>query len=247
MPRRKGGLATVGSKVDYSSVNDILVPYRRVSTREQVIKGAGLKAQLTTIKYGLKFRQQTALSWDCQDEGKSGKDLHRKGLNDALDLVRAGQAGGIIVAKLDRLSRSLLDFAHLMATADREGWNIVALDLGVDLSTPAGKMMAQILAVFAEFERNVIGQRTRDGLAEKKAAGVQLGRHHMAEKLPPEVLGAILGAYHVEGGYSAAARFLNAAGMLTPMGKQVWYPATVERIVKSPDGMAYMEQWEEAA
>lgn len=247
MPRRKGGFALVNQKVDYATVSEVLVPYRRVSTREQAIKGVGLKAQLTTIKYGLKFRQQTALNWDCEDEGKSGKDLHRKGLNEALELVRQGKAGGIIVAKLDRLSRSLLDFAHLMARADAEGWNIVALDLGVDLSTPAGKMMAQILAVFAEFERNVIGQRTRDGLAEKRAEGVILGRPHMAKKLTPELLTAIIGAYHVEGGYSPAARFLNAAGTLTPTGGAIWYPATVERVVKSPDGQTFMGQWEEVA
>jgi DNA invertase Pin-like site-specific DNA recombinase len=247
MPRHKGGLAAVGTKIDFSTVSEILVPYRRVSTREQAIKGAGLKAQLTTIKYGLRFRQQTALNWDCEDEGKSGKDLHRKGLTEALDFIHAGQAGGLIVAKLDRLSRSLLDFAHLMAQADKEGWNIVALDLGVDLSTPAGKMMAQILAVFAEFERNVIGQRTRDGLAEKRAEGVILGRPHMAKNLTPELLTAIIGAYHLEGGFSQAARFLNAAGTPTPTGGAIWYPATVERVVKSPDGQALMGQWEEAA
>lgn len=246
MPRRKGGLAAVDNKIDFSSVKDILVPYRRVSTREQAIEGAGLKAQLTALKYGLKFRQQAALNWDCEDKGKSGKDLHRKGLNDALDLIRAGQAGGIIVAKLDRLSRSLLDFAHLMATAEREGWNIVALDLGVDLTTPPGKMMAQILAVFAEFERNVIGQRTKDGLAEKKAAGVVLGRRYMASTVSPELLSAIIGAYHIEGGYSPTARFLNAVGVITPTGNDTWYPATVERLVKSPDGIQFMEQWEAA-
>jgi DNA invertase Pin-like site-specific DNA recombinase len=62
-----------------------------------------------------------ALEWDCVDKGKSGKDMNRPELERALSLVRSGQAGGIIVSKLDRLSRSFLDFAYLMETARKEG------------------------------------------------------------------------------------------------------------------------------
>lgn len=242
MPRRKGGSASAG--VDYSAVKDILVPYRRVSTREQADKGAGLGAQRTAVTAGLTFRQQQALTWDCEDRGKSGKSLHRPGLDKALELVRSGQAGGIIVSKLDRLSRSLLDFAHLMATADKEGWNIVALDLGVDLATPAGKAMAGMLAVFAEFERNVIVQRTRDGLAEKRADGVQLGRRR---EVSDELLGAIVGAYFDLGGYSPVARWLNENLVATPHGGKQWYPSSVSSIVNSTDGRALIESLEIAA
>ena len=81
-----------------------------------------------------------------------------------------------MVAKLDRLSRSLLDFAALMEQARKRGWNLIALDLGVDTSTPAGEMMASVLATFAQFERRLIGQRTKDALAVKRAQGVVLGR-----------------------------------------------------------------------
>lgn len=243
MPRVKGG-GTSSGKVDFSSVKDILIPYRRVSTREQAEKGAGLPAQRTTVEFGLQMRGATALHWDCVDRGKSGKNLHRQGLKDALNHIRAGEAGGIIVAKLDRLSRSLLDFAHLMATADKEGWNIVALDLGVDLATPAGKAMAGMLAVFAEFERNVIGQRTKDGLAEKQAAGVRLGR---PRAVSDELLGAIVGMYFAEGSYNRTAKVLNEAGVATPQGGKQWYPAVIRNILLSQDGRAFMEQYEEAA
>ena len=70
-----------------------------------------------------------------------------------LALVDSGSLQAVIVAKLDRLSRSLLDFAGLMERARRQGWALVALDLGVDTSTPAGEMMANVLATFAQFER----------------------------------------------------------------------------------------------
>ncbi len=242
MPRRKGGSISV--RFDYGKLKDVLVPYRRVSTREQADKGAGLQAQFTGVGLGLQMRGATALNWDCVDKGKSGKNLQRNGLEAALKHVHAGQAGGIIVSKLDRLSRSLLDFAYLMAKADREGWNIVALDLGVDLRTPAGKAMAGMLAVFAEFERNVIRERTKDGLAEKKAEGVRLGR---PRSIDLDLLMGVIAAYHGEGSYNATAKLLNEALVPTINGGKQWYPAVVQKLVLSQDGRAIMEQFEEAA
>jgi DNA invertase Pin-like site-specific DNA recombinase len=236
MPRRKGGGA---AKVDFASVNDILVPYRRVSTREQADKGAGLAAQKTTLMAGLTMRGQVALEWDCVDKGKSGKDMNRPELERALSLVRSGQAGGIIVSKLDRLSRSFLDFAYLMETARKEGWNIVALDLGVDLRTPAGEVMAGVLALFAQFERRMIGMRTKDGLAEKRAEGVRLGR---PRSVSDGLLEAIVALYLSEENFSQVARMLNEAELETPHGGKKWYPATVQKIVTSQDGRALIEE-----
>ncbi len=242
MPRRKGGSNVI--KVDFGKLNDLLVPYRRVSTREQAEKGAGLGAQHTAINFGLQMRGARPLHWDCVDKGKSGKNLQRAGLDTALKLILAGEAGGIIVSKLDRLSRSLLDFAYLMAKADKEGWNIVALDLGVDLRTPAGKAMAGMLAIFAEFERNVISQRTKDGLAEKKAGGVRLGR---PRGMSDELLGALVAAYHAEGSYYKVAQIFNEAMVPTVSGGKQWYPAVVQKVLLSQDGRAFMERFEEAA
>jgi DNA invertase Pin-like site-specific DNA recombinase len=70
-----------------------------------------------------------------------------------------------VVAKLDRLSRSMIDFTGLMAKAQRQGWALVALDCAVDTSTATGEAMANMLATFAQFERRLIGQRTREALA----------------------------------------------------------------------------------
>ncbi len=244
MPRRKGSGHL--KLVQYESMAHILVPYRRVSTREQAIKGAGLGAQKTSLTHGLALREAEAYSWDDRfcDKGKSGKDMKREGLTNALEVIRAGQAGGIIVSKLDRLSRSLLDFAYLMAMANKEGWNIVALDLGLDLATPAGKMMAGILAVFAQFERDVISQRTKDGLAEKRAQGVRLGR---PRTIDDDLLEAIVTAWLGEENFSAVARWLNSSGLETIHGGKRWYPATVQKIVQSQDGAALVKSLKEAA
>jgi DNA invertase Pin-like site-specific DNA recombinase len=235
MPRRKGGGA---AKVDFASVNDILVPYRRVSTREQADKGAGLAAQKTTLTAGLTMRGQVALEWDCVDKGKSGKDMNRPELERALSLVRSGQAGGIIVSKLDRLSRSFLDFAYLMETARKEGWNIVALDLGVDLRTPAGEVMAGVLALFAQFERRMIGMRTKDAWP-RSVLRVRAGP---SRSVSDGLLEAIVALYLSEENFSQVARMLNEAGLETPHGGVKWYPATVQKIVTSQDGRALIEE-----
>jgi DNA invertase Pin-like site-specific DNA recombinase len=240
MPRRKGGRA-VGPSYDFSGVQHILVPYRRASTREQATNGASLPAQKTKIEYGLGFREQQALTWDCVDGGKTGENLDRPGFRRAMAHIYAGEASGIICSKLDRLTRDLLDFATITDTAKSEGWNIVLLDVGVDLHTPIGRMMAGILAIFAQFERELIVERTNDGLDQKRANGVRLGRKRI---ISDELLAAVIGAYHLEGGYSAAARFLNAAAAATPNGGREWYPATVQKIVQSQDGRKYMQQWE---
>lgn len=242
MPRRKGGMEVV--RYDFKAVKDILVPYRRVSTREQADHGTSLAAQRTKIEFGLGFREQTALNWDCTDGGRSGENLDRPGIQKALSFVYAEQAGGIICSKLDRLTRNLLDFAVLMDKATKEGWNIVLLDIGVDLHTPIGKLLAGVLALFAQFERDVIIQRTNDGLEQRKAENVRLGR---PRTISDDLLAAIIGAYYIEGSYSATARFLNAAGVATPQGGREWYPASIERIVKSQDGRTFLEMFKEAA
>jgi len=77
---------------------------------------------------------------------------------------------------MDRLSRSLLDFAGIMAEAQRQEWALIALDCPVDPSTPSGEAMASIMSVFSQLERRLIGERTKAALAERKAAGIRLGR-----------------------------------------------------------------------
>src|SRR5947199_3500736 len=71
-----------------------------------------------------------------------------------------------------------------MAKAQAQGWALVALDCAVDTTTPAGEAMAHVLATFAQFERRLIGQRTRDALAVKKKQGVRLGR---PTSIPPQL------------------------------------------------------------
>jgi DNA invertase Pin-like site-specific DNA recombinase len=210
-----------------------MVGYVRVSTDEQADSGLGLASQRAAIVAEAERRGWTLAA--IHEDALSGKSLDRPGLAAALAAVESGEAAGIVVAKLDRLSRSLKDFANLMARAQSGGWNLVALDLGVDLSTAAGEFMANVMASAAQWERRIIGQRTKDALAIKRAQGVKLGRPIV---LPSDVVTRIVADHHAGAGWSAIARQLNSEALPTAHGGSKWHPSTVRSVVQAAERAA---------
>lgn len=97
----------------------------------------------------------------------------------------------MVTAKLDRLSRSLHDFTGTVQLARRQRWALVSLDPAVDMTTPNGRLVANILASVAEWESDIIGQRTADAMAKGKARGARYGRER---QVAPEVIGRIVAA-----------------------------------------------------
>lgn len=212
-----------------------VVAYVRVSTDEQVESGAGLAAQRATIAAEVERRGWTLIE-TYEDAGASGKSLDgRPALAEALAAVESGRAASLVVAKLDRLSRSVHDAAGLLDRASKRGWSLVALDLGIDTSTPAGEAMAHVMATFGQLERRMIGQRTRDALAQKRAAGVRLGR---PSALPAEVVARIVDEHAAGGSWSAIARGLEADGVPTAQGGAKWYAATCRKVAQGQDAAA---------
>jgi DNA invertase Pin-like site-specific DNA recombinase len=203
-----------------------VIGYVRVSTEEQGASGAGLEAQRRAIRAECKRR-----GWQLdriEEDVLSGRSMKRPGLQAALEACRTGDVAGIIVSKLDRLSRSLADFAGLLAEAQMRGFNIVALDLGVDLSTPSGEFLASVMASAAQWERRIIGQRTRDALAVRKAQGVKLGR----PRTMPDELRRRIRRMHSRGmSTPRIAAKLNADGVPTARGGRQWYPSTVRAVL----------------
>src|SRR3954454_5409545 len=122
--------------------------YVRVSTEEQSSSGAGLQAQRQAIVAECERRGWQRVEV-IEDAGFSAKDMKRPGVQEALRVLEAGEASALVVAKLDRLSRSMIDFTALMGTAQKQSWALVALDCAVDTSTPTGEAMANMLATFA--------------------------------------------------------------------------------------------------
>src|SRR5689334_21285780 len=124
-----------------------IIGYCRVSTAEQVASGAGMQSQRQAIRREAKARGWVLVEL-VEDAGHSAKDLRRPGIQLALERLKDGQADALVVAKMDRLSRSMLDFAGLIERSRRQGWAVVALDLGLDTTTPNGELMANVLASF---------------------------------------------------------------------------------------------------
>lgn len=200
-----------------------VVGYVRVSTEDQGDLGAGIEAQREAIRSACAGRKWQLVA--IHEDVASGKSLaKRPGLDAAMAAIRVGDAAGLVVAKLDRLSRSVIDAAQTIELARREGWNLVALDLGVDFSTAAGTAMAQMTAVFAELERRLIGERTRAALAVKKAQGVRLGR---PRELPDPVRILIRRERATGRSFRDIAERLNEAGTPTAHGGVRWYASSV--------------------
>jgi DNA invertase Pin-like site-specific DNA recombinase len=204
-----------------------VLAYGRVSTAEQADSRAGLEAQRAAIEAECKRRGWTIVD-EIEDAGYSAKDLKRPGITKALAELQRGGADALVVSKLDRLSRSMIDFTGLMGRATKENWALVALDCAVDTTTPAGEAMAHVLATFAQFERRLIGQRTREALAQKKAQGVQLGR---PRELPQKVRTRIKRRRSAGKSLAAIANELNSAGVPTAHGGACWYPSTVRAVL----------------
>jgi len=150
--------------------------YTRVSTAEQVDSGAGLAAQAAAILGTIEHRGWQ-LAAEVTDEGVSGSVAPdaRGGLGRALRMLDGGEADVMVVAKLDRLSRSVVDLSLLLDRAERSRWSLVVLDADVDTTTAGGRLVANVLGAVAEWERRIIAERTVAALAARKAAGRRLG------------------------------------------------------------------------
>lgn len=203
-----------------------VIGYLRCSTDEQADSGLGLAAQRAVIM-GEAQRKGWAVTW-VEDAGFSAKDFNRPGVTHALHLLATHQADALVVSKLDRLSRSVVDFAATLAIAAKQGWAVVALDLGVDTSTPTGELVAGVMMQVAQWERRIIGQRTKDALAAAKQRGQRLGR----PRATTDAVVAQVVALAADGrSPHRIAQALNAAGTPTTRAATEWRASTVRRLL----------------
>jgi DNA invertase Pin-like site-specific DNA recombinase len=146
--------------------------YARTSTIDQT---AGFESQLRELE-GVKcqkiFREQT-----------SSVGIHLQ-LETALEFIR--QDDVLVVTKLDRLARSVADLMRIIQALERKGAALRVLNLGMDTSTPTGKLMLTVLGGIAQFEREMMLERQREGVA--KAAGKYKGRKPTSDTIRQEVI-----------------------------------------------------------
>ncbi len=230
--------------IDRMGINSEQLPavlYSRVSTDDQAESGLGLADQTEKLRAMAVVKGWIGL--ELVDDGVSAKNLNRPAMAEALRMLAAGEAGALVVAKLDRLTRSVVDLGELMATADSEGWALIVLDLGIDTTTASGELVANVMTAVSQWERKVIGERTSAALQTLKAGGRRLGR---PVALPHQVRTRIATERRLGSTYRAIADRLNTDDVPTVNGGQ-WRVSTVADVVNSVELDAEMADLVRAA
>lgn len=204
------------------------VGYVRVSSEKQADSQLSLKAQKAAIQAECE-RRSWILVTILEDAAVSGKSTEKRpGLEAARGMLRAGAAECLIVSKLDRLSRSVVDFGKLIEEAQSEHWSLVVLDQQLDMTTANGRMVAGVLMQFAQFERELASERTKAALQQKRAEGVKLGRN---VSTPPRVVARIRREHDNGKSLRAIAAGLNDDAIPTAQGGAAWHASTVKAIL----------------
>jgi DNA invertase Pin-like site-specific DNA recombinase len=204
--------------------------YIRVSTSGQVDHGVSLDAQEAALTAEAKRR-----GWDFElvmDKGFSAKNMNRPGLQRALAKLDAGTADHLMAVRLDRISRSVSDFAATLDRSARKGWGLVLLTPDLDTTSASGKFLAHVLASASEYERALISDRTREALARKKvvlaAKGERLGR---PKTMPDAVVERIVRERAAGRSLRAIAEGLNHDQVPTAQGGKAWYGSSIKAVL----------------
>lgn len=208
-----------------------IIGYARVSTAQQGESDVGLESQREAIR---RFAAQKGYELvGIEEDVRSGKSAKKRpGLQRALNACRRGDVAGVVFAKLDRATRSLIDFSEMVADADKHGYTIAAVDQDFDLSTSHGRAMAGMLAVFAQFERDMISERVRAGMAVVKNKGTKSGKPVGRPTLYDDTIRKRVRRERRAGkNLSEIARLLEADGTPTATGGTRWHARQVARLL----------------
>ncbi|MGA7075619.1 MAG: recombinase family protein [Halobacteriota archaeon] len=217
------------------------IGYARVSTEDQAKEGVSLEAQQARIE-----AYCIAKGWQLAgievDAGISAKDTNRPGLQAVLQEVRDKRVAAIVVYKLDRLTRSIGDLLQLMTLLNKENVALVSMEESLDATTATGRLMMNLLALLSQWERELIGERTKSAMKYLKEQQRVYSRPvygYDAEEgqlYPNEeeqaVIQEVLARREQGSSYWQIAAQLNAAGTPAKRGGQ-WTATTVRRILLS--------------
>lgn len=222
-----------------------IVGYCRVSTADQAAEGVSLDAQTARIAAWCEARGARLDPAEdlFTDAGLSGKRAdNRPGLRDALDAV-CEHAGILVVYSLSRLARSVRDTLRIADELEKSGADLVSLSESIDTTSATGKMIFRLLAVLAEFERDLLSERTRAALRHKRSKGERIGQVpygfalsgdgiHLDRDVRGEESIGLARALDAEGlSLRRIARMLDDRGFPTKSGRP-WAPSTVARLIR---------------
>ena len=203
-----------------------------------------------------KHRGWVCLETDYSDGGFSGGSMERPALKRLLNDISSGKIDVVVVYKIDRLSRSLLDFAALQTVFDEHKVSFVSVTQEINTSSSSGRMMLNILMTFAQYEREIITERIRDKVAAAKRKGKHCGgpaplgyasdpqtKKLMSVAEEVEVVRRIFEVYLRYGSARDVAEELTKEGVLTPAkvsrkgnsrGGKPFTPAAIYAVLSNP-------------
>jgi site-specific DNA recombinase len=219
------------------------IGYARVSTDKQADRGVSLEAQTAKIQ-AMASLQDADLVDMIVDAGESAKSLDRPGMERLLALVESGAVNTVIVAKLDRLTRSVKDLATLLERFQKRGVSLVSVAESLDTGSAAGRLVLNIMVSVSQWEREAIGERTRDAMRHKKASAERVGAipfgyrmaadgvHLEADEAEQLVVGAIHELRRVGLSTRAIASTLNERGHRLRRGAE-WTFGRVAQVLRA--------------
>jgi site-specific DNA recombinase len=158
------------------------VGYVRVSTDRQAEHGVSLEAQEAKIR-AMAIVHGTELSEVIVDGGESAKSLNRPGIARLLAMVDTGGVKVVIIAKLDRLTRSVKDLCGLLELFEKRKVTLISVAESLDTGSAAGRLVLNIMTAVSQWEREAIGERTRDALRHKRSQGQRVGNIPFGSRL----------------------------------------------------------------
>jgi site-specific DNA recombinase len=221
-----------------------VVGYPRVSTEEQAREGISLASQRAKIA-GYASLYDLELIDVIEDAGVSAKTLDRPGLQKVLALLDSGQAEGVVLTKLDRLTRSLRDWSYLIDHyfGEKGGRKLFSVGDSIDTRTATGRMMLNMVMTIAQWEREIISERTCGALQHKIKMGERCGKvryghvlasdgRMLADNPSEQETIRLMWSLRCEGrSFRQIADALKARGIETKEGNSTWMPSTIRRIL----------------
>jgi site-specific DNA recombinase len=214
------------------------IGYVRVSTEKQ-----GLSREAQEKKIRSMAEVQGAELVDVIVDSESGKWLKRPGMARALKLIDKGQVQCLIIAKLDRLTRSVRDLANLLDRLQRCGVALVSVAESLDTNSAAGRLVINILGCVSQWEREAISERTRDALQHLKSSGkvygaipfgfTRRGSALVANSSEAAIIKRIRAWRRRGMTLRAIAERLNEESAARKRGGKKWYASTVGQILKN--------------
>ena len=219
----------------------LTIGYARVSTDRQADKGVSLEAQKSRIEAMAVVQDRTLLEV-IVDGGESAQNLNRPGLQRLLSLVQSGKVQAVIVAKLDRLTRSVKDLCSLLELFEKRNVALISVAESLDTSSAAGRLVITIMGAVSQWEREAIGERTREALRHKRNKGERVGyiefgyrlaadgKHLEPDPAEQAALAAIRKLRAQDCTLRGTAAALNRQGHRTRRGSQ-WRLESVNRVL----------------